>query len=86
MGESVAEGSMGSWVKKSGDTVAKDELLVEIETDKVAVEVSAPAAGVLTISADAKTSHQSVITAMDAAGKLGFAHLRITTVETQAAP
>ena len=40
----------------------------------------------LTISADAKTRHQSVVTAMDAAGKLGFAHLRITTVETQAAP
>ncbi len=40
----------------------------------------------LTISADAKTSHQSVVTAMDAAGKLGFAHLRITTVEIQAAP
>ncbi|MFP5296582.1 MAG: 2-oxoglutarate dehydrogenase complex dihydrolipoyllysine-residue succinyltransferase [Alphaproteobacteria bacterium] len=53
MGESVAEGSMGTWLKKSGDTVAKDELLVEIETDKVAVEVSAPAAGVLTISAEA---------------------------------
>ncbi len=40
----------------------------------------------LTISADAKTQHQAVITAMDAAGKLGFAHLRITTVEAQAAP
>nr|WP_245161488.1 2-oxoglutarate dehydrogenase complex dihydrolipoyllysine-residue succinyltransferase [Brevundimonas alba] len=53
MGESVAEGSMGTWLKKSGDTVAKDELLVEIETDKVAVEVSAPAAGVLTIAAEA---------------------------------
>ncbi len=53
MGESVAEGSMGTWLKKSGDTVAKDELLVEIETDKVAVEVSAPAAGVLPLSADA---------------------------------
>jgi 2-oxoglutarate dehydrogenase E2 component (dihydrolipoamide succinyltransferase) len=53
MGESVAEGTMGTWLKKSGDTVAKDELLVEIETDKVAVEVSAPAAGVLTILADA---------------------------------
>ncbi len=53
MGESVAEGTMGSWLKKSGDTVAKDELLVEIETDKVAVEVSAPASGVLTITADA---------------------------------
>ena len=35
------------------------------------------------ISADAKTPHQAVITAMDAAGKLGFAHLRITTVEAQ---
>ena len=40
----------------------------------------------LTLSADAKTPHQAVITAMDAAGKLGFAHLRITTVEAQAAP
>ena len=53
MGESVAEGSMGTWLKSSGDTVAKDELLVEIETDKVAIEVSAPAAGVLSISAEA---------------------------------
>lgn len=40
----------------------------------------------LTISADARTQHQAVITAMDAAGKLGFAHLRITTVEAQATP
>ncbi|HRO33802.1 MAG TPA: 2-oxoglutarate dehydrogenase complex dihydrolipoyllysine-residue succinyltransferase [Brevundimonas sp.] len=56
MGESVAEGTMGAWNKKSGDTVAKDELLVEIETDKVAVEVSAPAAGVLTITADTGAS------------------------------
>ncbi|WP_349573020.1 ExbD/TolR family protein [Azotobacter salinestris] len=40
----------------------------------------------LVISADGKTPHQAVITAMDAAGKLGFAHLRITTVEAQAAP
>ena len=53
MGESVAEGTMGTWLKKSGDAVAKDEMLVEIETDKVAVEVSAPAAGVLTIAAEA---------------------------------
>ncbi|WP_061240336.1 biopolymer transporter ExbD [Ectopseudomonas composti] len=40
----------------------------------------------LIISADGKTPHQSVITAMDAAGKLGFAHLRITTVEAQESP
>ena len=52
MGESVAEGSMGKWLKKSGEAVKKDELLVEIETDKVAVEVSALADGVLTIAAD----------------------------------
>jgi len=52
MGESVAEGSIGKWLKASGDQVKKDELLVEIETDKVAVEVSAPADGVLTIAAD----------------------------------
>ena len=40
----------------------------------------------LAISADGKTPHQAVITAMDAAGKLGFSHLRITTVEAGAKP
>ncbi|MBN8528994.1 MAG: dihydrolipoamide succinyltransferase, partial [Caulobacterales bacterium] len=53
MGESVTEGTMGAWRKTTGDVVAKDEMLVEIETDKVAIEVSAPAAGVLTIAAPA---------------------------------
>ena len=40
----------------------------------------------LSISADGKTQHQAVITAMDAAGKLGFSHLRMTTVEAAPAP
>ncbi|WP_313512941.1 biopolymer transporter ExbD [Pseudomonas sp.] len=40
----------------------------------------------LSISADGKTPHQAVITAMDAAGKLGFSHLRLTTVEATAKP
>ena len=40
----------------------------------------------LSISADGKTQHQSVITAMDAAGKLGFSHLRMITVEAAPAP
>jgi 2-oxoglutarate dehydrogenase E2 component (dihydrolipoamide succinyltransferase) len=53
MGESVSEGTVGAWRKASGDVVARDEVLVEIETDKVAVEVSAPADGVLTITAEA---------------------------------
>jgi biopolymer transport protein ExbD len=39
----------------------------------------------LSISADGKTPHQAVITAMDAAGKLGFSHLRMTTVEARGA-
>ncbi|MBX9616772.1 MAG: 2-oxoglutarate dehydrogenase complex dihydrolipoyllysine-residue succinyltransferase [Caulobacteraceae bacterium] len=56
MGESVSEGTLGKWAKASGDTVRKDELLVEIETDKVAVEISSPADGVLTISVDEGTS------------------------------
>src|SRR5690606_5232230 len=47
MGESVAEGTIGRWTRKAGEAVKKDEVLVEIETDKVAVEVAAPADGVL---------------------------------------
>jgi biopolymer transport protein ExbD len=40
----------------------------------------------VTISADANTPHQAVVSAMDAAGKLGFAHLRITTVQAESSP
>jgi 2-oxoglutarate dehydrogenase E2 component (dihydrolipoamide succinyltransferase) len=48
LGESVTEASIGQWLKKVGDAVAADEPIVSLETDKVAVEVPAPAAGVLT--------------------------------------
>ncbi|NBT38936.1 MAG: 2-oxoglutarate dehydrogenase complex dihydrolipoyllysine-residue succinyltransferase [Alphaproteobacteria bacterium] len=47
MGESVSEGNISQWLKKPGEMVAVDEPLVEIETDKVAVEVPSPVAGVL---------------------------------------
>lgn len=47
LGESVTEATIGKWFKKPGDTVKADEPLVELETDKVTVEVPAPAAGVL---------------------------------------
>ena len=47
LGESVTEATIGKWFKKVGDTVAVDEPLVELETDKVTVEVPSPAAGVL---------------------------------------
>jgi 2-oxoglutarate dehydrogenase E2 component (dihydrolipoamide succinyltransferase) len=47
LGESVSEATVAKWLKKAGDSVRKDETLVELETDKVSVEVSAPEAGVL---------------------------------------
>ena len=47
LGESVSEANVATWYKQPGDTVAQDEMLCELETDKVSVEVPAPAAGVL---------------------------------------
>ena len=47
LGESVTEATIGQWFKKVGDTIAVDEPVVELETDKVTIEVPAPAAGVL---------------------------------------
>ena len=55
--ESVADGEVASWHKAEGDSVARDELLVEIETDKVVMEVVAPEAGVLSaiVAAEGET-------------------------------
>jgi len=47
LGESVTEATVGQWLKKVGDAVKADEPLVELETDKVTLEVPAPAAGVI---------------------------------------
>ncbi|WP_265949705.1 2-oxoglutarate dehydrogenase complex dihydrolipoyllysine-residue succinyltransferase [Dechloromonas sp. A34] len=47
LSESVAEGTLASWKKKIGEAVARDEILIDIETDKVVLEVPSPAAGVL---------------------------------------
>ncbi|MDX5384740.1 MAG: dihydrolipoamide succinyltransferase, partial [Rhodobacterales bacterium] len=47
LGESVTEATVATWFKKPGDAVAADEMLCELETDKVTVEVPAPAAGVM---------------------------------------
>ncbi|QTL05842.1 2-oxoglutarate dehydrogenase complex dihydrolipoyllysine-residue succinyltransferase [Aquabacter sp. L1I39] len=57
LGESVTEATIGKWFKKPGDAVKADEPLVELETDKVTVEVPAPAAGVLSeiIAKDGET-------------------------------
>src|SRR5437016_12070088 len=47
LGESVAEGTIGRWLKQPGDRVERDEPLVEIQTDKVNAEVPSPVAGIL---------------------------------------
>ena len=65
LGESVSEATVSTWFKKVGDTVAQDEMLCELETDKVSVEVPAPTAGVLSeiVAAEGAT--------VAAGGKLG---------------
>ena len=47
LGESVVEGTIGKWLKKVGDPIAKDEPIVEIITDKINIELPSPAAGTL---------------------------------------
>ncbi|MBW8271211.1 biotin/lipoyl-containing protein, partial [Caldovatus aquaticus] len=47
LGESVTSATVARWIKKAGEAVAADEPVVELETDKVTVEVNAPAAGTL---------------------------------------
>jgi 2-oxoglutarate dehydrogenase E2 component (dihydrolipoamide succinyltransferase) len=48
LGESISEGTLAQWLKKPGDSVAADEPIASLETDKVTVEVPSPAAGTLT--------------------------------------
>ena len=48
LGETVSEGTVAVWHKKEGDTVAKGDMLIDVETDKVATEITAPESGVLT--------------------------------------
>jgi 2-oxoglutarate dehydrogenase E2 component (dihydrolipoamide succinyltransferase) len=73
LSESVAEATMLQWKKKVGDSVAADEILIEIETDKVVLEVPAPAAGVLSeiLVADGGTViAEQLIARIDTDGKV----------------
>lgn len=76
LSESVAEATLLAWKKKPGETVAIDEILIEIETDKVVLEVPAPAAGVLAevVVADGGTVvADQVIAKIDTEGKASAA-------------
>ena len=70
--ESVADGEVAAWHKAEGDTVARDELLVEIETDKVVMEVVAPESGVLTsiVAVEGETIESEALLAVLEAGEV----------------
>ena len=76
LSESVAEATMLTWKKKAGDSVAVDEILIEIETDKVVLEVPAPSAGVLAeiiVGDGATVAAEQLIARIDTEGKVGTA-------------
>jgi len=76
MGESIAEGTISKWLKKPGDSVKRDEAILEISTDKVDAEIPAPASGVLSEIkvAEGKTvAVQTVIAVIDTEAAAGAA-------------
>ena len=89
LSESVAEATLLQWKKKIGEFVAIDEILIEVETDKVVLEVPAPAAGVLTelVMADGSTvAAEQLIARIDTEGKAGAAAPAPATAPAAAAP
>ena len=89
LGESVSEATIGKWFKQAGDAVNADEPLVELETDKVTLEVNAPASGVLSeiVAKDGATVGVGALLGQIAAGE-GKAAAPATkaAVATPAAP
>ncbi|WP_426393679.1 2-oxoglutarate dehydrogenase complex dihydrolipoyllysine-residue succinyltransferase [Ralstonia sp. R-29] len=74
--ESVEEGTLISWKKKPGEAVAQDEILIEVETDKVVLEVPAPSAGVLAevlVADGATVTSEQLLAKIDTEGKAGAA-------------
>ena len=89
LSESVAEATMLQWKKKVGESVAADEILIDIETDKVVLEVPAPAAGVLCeiVVADGGTvTAEQLIAKIDTDGKVGAVAAAPAAAPAAAAP
>jgi 2-oxoglutarate dehydrogenase E2 component (dihydrolipoamide succinyltransferase) len=89
LSESVAEATLLTWKKKAGEAVAVDEILIEIETDKVVLEVPAPAAGVLVelVQADGATvAAEQLIARIDTAAVAGAAAPAAAPAPAAAAP
>ena len=89
LSESVAEATMLQWKKKAGEAVAVDEILIEIETDKVVLEVPAPSAGVLVeiVQGDGATVvAEQLIARIDTAAVAGAAAPAAAPAAAAAAP
>src|SRR4029077_15964577 len=90
LGESVAEGTIGKWLKQPGDHVAKYEPLLEVITDKVNAEVPSPVAGVLTellVQEGGPAPNNAEIAVIDEAGEAGAKPEKATAaVATAPAP
>ena len=87
LSESVAEATLLTWKKKPGEAVAIDEILIEIETDKVVLEVPAPAAGVLAqiVVPDGGTVvSDQLIAKVDTEGQAGVSPLQVVAVPSAA--
>ncbi|MEE9475287.1 MAG: 2-oxoglutarate dehydrogenase complex dihydrolipoyllysine-residue succinyltransferase, partial [Roseateles sp.] len=87
--ESVSEGTLLTWKKKPGDAVTVDETLVEIETDKVVLEVPAPASGVLTeigVADGSTVTSQQLLAKIDTEAKAGAAAPAPAAAAPAAAP
>jgi 2-oxoglutarate dehydrogenase E2 component (dihydrolipoamide succinyltransferase) len=89
LSESVAEGTLASWKKKIGEAVARDEILIDIETDKVVLEVPSPGAGVLVeiVKGDGETVVSGeLIARIDTEAKAGAAAPAVEAPKAAAAP
>ena len=89
LSESVAEGTLASWKKKIGEAVARDEILIDIETDKVVLEVPSPGAGVLVeiVKGDGETVVSGeLIARIDTEAKAGAAAPAAEAPKAAAAP
>ena len=88
LGESVTEATIGKWLKAEGDAVAVDEPLVELETDKVSVEVPAPAAGKLSAISvkEGETVEVGALLGMLEEGAAGAAAAPAAAAPAQPAP
>ena len=78
LGESVTEATVAKWTKKAGDAVRKDEILVELETDKVSLEVAAPSDGVLSeIASQPPRLRAAIISRVKIMARLNIAERRL---------